>query len=93
MPIDLVPDRARRRPDPVEAADGVFATLAPEEMSVAEQARLAKVVPEAPDKPIPAEIPTQADPETPPKQWSPKAIVKRLTNLYAMFTRQEKNHG
>jgi len=87
MQIDLVPDRARRRPDPVEAADGVFATLHPDEMSPAEQARLAKAVPADPDEPVPTEIPTQAEPAEAPKQWSPKAILKRLTDLYAKFTK------
>lgn len=89
MQIDLVPDRARRRPDPVEAADGVFATLSADEMSPAEQARLAKAVPVDPDEPVPSEIPTRAEPEVEPKQWSPKAILKRLTDLYAKFTKPE----
>lgn len=93
MKIDLVPDRARRRPDPVEAADGVFATLSADEMSVAEQARLAKAVPADSDEPVPSEIPTQAEPEVAPKQWSAKAILARLTKLYARFAKPENKNG
>lgn len=93
MQIDLLPDRARRRPDPVEAVDGVFASLTREEMSRAEVLRLARAVPADPDEPIPAEIPTPAEPVEAPKQWSPKAILKRLTDLYAKFTKPEKTNG
>ncbi|WP_156121838.1 hypothetical protein [Halocynthiibacter namhaensis] len=87
MQIDLVPDRARRRPDPVEAADGVFAHLEPQELSAAEATRLASAVPDDADVPIPAEILCTPEPEVEPKTWSPKAIFKRLTKLYARFAK------
>lgn len=92
MKIDLVPDRAVRRPDPVEAAVGVFAYTVDEELSAAETARLAKAVPAEADEPPPAEIPNRPELEAQaaPKEWTPKAILTRLTKLYAKFTKPEQ---
>lgn len=87
MKIDLVPDRVRRRPDPVEAADGVFAHLEPQEFSKAEIIRLARAVRNETDVTAPNEILCTPEPEVAPKTWSPKAILTRLTRLYASFTK------
>lgn len=87
MKIELTPDRAVRRPDPVEAASGVFAHTAPEELSEAETKRFAKAVPEDAGAPIPNEIPVTPPPATAPKTWSPKAVLKRVTDLYSRFSK------
>ncbi len=69
MKIDLLPDRALRRPDPVEAAQGVFAHLEPADMSKAEALRHARVVPQDADIPIPAEIALHFAQHVPVGNW------------------------
>ena len=98
MKIDLVSDRALRRPDPVEATQGVFGELTKDEMSTAERARLGVHAPVEDDAgaakrpPVELEIAPELIPATPPpkeepKRWSPKQILQRLTKMYKNFTK------
>lgn len=73
MKIDLVSDRVSRRPDPVAAAVGVFGHLDEDQVSAAEAARLGTIV-EGDACPLPRSKPERI--------WSPKAILRRVTDLY-----------
>ncbi len=81
MKIGLVTDRIQRRPDPVEAKEGVFAHLAEEELSEQEQARVGSIQ----DRPTVSRI--SENPDAPQHPWHPKQILKRLTKLYASLGR------
>ena len=76
MQITIHNDRPAHvtRPDPVAAGDGVFGHTDPSELSPAEAARHPATAP-APE----------VIPDAPPR-WTPKALLDRLTRLYARFT-------
>lgn len=78
MRIDLDHDRLDHSPDryrdPVVARTGVFGRIERAELSEAEQARSTNIderAAKAEAKPV--------------KIWTPKAVLKRITNLYARF--------
>lgn len=71
--VEISCDRAaeRRRPDPVVAGAGVFAQLAPEDLSPAEAARPAAA---------------QARARRPRRLWLAGDVLRYATMLYARFT-------
>lgn len=75
--VEISCDRAaeRRRPDPVVAGAGVFAQLAPEDLSPAEAAR-----------PAAAEVAAQARARRPRRLWLAGDVLRYATMLYARFT-------
>lgn len=80
MRIDLAHDRLDHQPanyrDPVVAREGVFALIEEGKLSEAEQARLQKE----------EELAAKAAAST-PKVWTPKAVLKLITKLYAGFVK------
>ena len=82
--IEISDDRApeRRRPDPVVAQAGVFAELAPEELSAVELAR-----PEA------AQAAAAKRSLRPARFWLAEDVLKYATRLYARFTNPFRKSG
>lgn len=78
MRVEIGNDRSPSRPDPVAEDAGVFASLAPEEMSRAERMRN----PRGPENTL-----ASAPPQSAPRLWTPRAILDRVTQLYARFTK------
>jgi len=82
MRIDLAHDRLDHHPDrysdPVVARTGVFAQIEEAALSKAEQARSQK-----------AQARAAKAAQDIPKEWTPKTVLKRITDLYARFVKPQ----